>query len=129
MSVLRRRTDGDMGTLKAIIGIVVVAAVIYTGFQVVPPELSNFSFQDDLRTIALSTGANPHTTDQALVEAVMKKAEEHQIPLSPDRVIVQRIGTVGAPAVFLTVDYSVPVTLPGYQFSLHFNPSSGNKGF
>lgn len=119
----------DMGSVKAIIGVVVIAAAIYVGFQVVPPELSNYSFQDDLRTIAMSGGANPHVTDQALMEEVMKKAEEHQIPLSPDQVVVQRIGSVGAPAVYLQADYSVPVTLPGYQFSLHFNPSSGNKGF
>jgi hypothetical protein len=118
-----------MGTVKAIIGIVVIAAVVYVGFQVVPPELSNYSFQDDLRNIAMSGGANPHITDQALVEAVMKRAEEHQIPLAPEQITVQRIGSVGAPAVYVAADYSVPVTLPGYSFNLHFNPSSGNKGF
>ena len=118
-----------MGTIKAIIGLVLIAAVFYVCFQVVPPELSNYSFQDDLRTIALSGGANPHMTDQALVEAVMKRAEEHQIPLAPEQITVQRIGSVGAPAVYVAAEYTVPVTLPGYSFSLHFNPSSGNKGF
>lgn len=118
-----------MGSLKAIIGIVVVAAVIYTAIQVIPPELSNFSFQDDLRNIALSTGANPHTTDQTLIDAVIRKAEEHEIPLSPDQVSVQRIGSAGMPAVYIAADYSVPVTLPGYSFNLHFTPSSGNRGF
>lgn len=118
-----------MGSLKAIIGIVVVAAVIYAAFQIIPPELSNFSFQDDLRNLALGTGANPHTTDQALVDAVMKKAEEHQIPLAPDQITVQRIGSAGMPAVYIAADYSVPVILPGYSFNLHFTPSSGNRGF
>src|SRR5579871_396193 len=118
-----------MGTLKAVIGIVLIAGVIYFASQIVPPELSNYSFQDDLRNIAMTGGANPHTTDQALVEAVLKKAEEHQIPLAPDQVTIQHIGSVGAPAVFVAADYSVPVTLPGYQFNLHFNPSSGNRGF
>lgn len=118
-----------MGTIKAVIGIVLIAAVIYTAFQIVPPELSNYSFQDDLRTIAMTNGANPHTPDQVLIETVLKKAEEHQIPLAPEQVTIQRIGSVGAPAVYLAADYSVPVTLPGYQFNLHFTPSSGNKGF
>jgi len=31
--------------------------------------------------------------------------------------------------VYVAADYTVPVTLPGYEFTLHFNPSSGNKGF
>lgn len=118
-----------MGSLKAIIGIVVVAAVVYAAFQVIPPELSNYSFQDDLRNIALSASANPRTTDQALIDAVIRKAEEHQIPLSPEQVSVQHIGAVGMPAIYVAADYSVPVTLPGYSFKLHFTPSSGNKGF
>lgn len=118
-----------MGTLKAIIGIVLIAIVIYAGVQIVPLELSNFSFQDDLRTIALSNGANPRMTDQALVETVMRKANEHEISLAPEQITVQHVGTAGSPAVYLAADYSVPVSLPGYSFTLHFNPSSGNKGF
>jgi hypothetical protein len=40
---------------------------------------------------------------------------------------VTRIGTPGAPAVYVGADYSVPVSLPGYSLVLHFTPSSGNK--
>ena len=121
--------DGTMGTVKAIIGVIVVVLVVYTGYQIIPVELTNYSFQDDLRTIAVTAGANPHTTDQMLLDSVISKAQEHEITLTPEQVRVQRIGTPGAPAVFVTADYSVPVTLPGYSFSMHFTPSSGNKGF
>ncbi len=119
----------DMGTLKAIVGFLVIVGAIYAGFQIIPPELSNYSFQDDLRTVALTGGANPHTTDQELVDSVIKKAQEHQIVLTPESVTVQRIGTPGAPAVYVAADYTVPVSLPGYSFRLHFTPSSGNKAF
>lgn len=118
-----------MGTLKAVLGVVVVVLVVYAGFQVIPVELTNYSFQDDLRTIAVTAGANPHTTDQTLLDSVMSKAQEHEITLTPEQIRVQRIGTPGAPAVYLAADYSVPVTLPGYSFTMHFTPSSGNKGF
>jgi hypothetical protein len=118
-----------MGTAKAILGIVVIAAAIYGCWEIVPPELSNYSFQDDLRQIAMVGGANPHQTDQELVDAVMKKAADHQIPLAPEQVTVQRIGSPGAPAVYVAADYSVPVTFPGYSMTLHFTPSSGNRGF
>ena len=106
-----------------------IVGLIYAGFQIIPPELSNYSFSDDLRTVAMTGGANPHTTDQELVESVIRKAQEHQIVLTPENVTVQRIGTPGAPAVYVAADYSVPVSLPGYSFNLHFTPSSGNKGF
>ena len=116
-----------MGTVKAIIGFLLIIGVIYCGFQIIPPELTNYSFQDDLRNIAMVGGANPHQTDQELIDAVMKKAREHDITLAPEQVTVQRIGTPGAPAVFVAADYSVPVSLPGYSFPLHFTPSSGNR--
>jgi hypothetical protein len=120
---------GIMGTVKAIVGILAIVAVIYCGFQLIPPELANYSFNDDLRNIAMVGGSNPRQTDQDLIEAVMKKAQEHDIPLTPEHVVVQRIGTPGAPAVYVAADYSVPVNLPGYSFTMHFTPNSGNKGF
>ena len=118
-----------MGTIKAIVGFLAIIGLIYGGFQIIPPELTNYSFADDLKNIAMVGGSNPHETDQQLVDAVMKKAQEHEIPLKPEQITVQRIGTPGAPAVYVAADYSVPVNLPGYSFTLHFNPSSGNKGF
>jgi len=118
-----------MGTVKALIGFLAIIAVIYVGFQIIPPELNNYSFSDDLRNIAMVGGSNPKETDQSLIDAVIKKAQEHDIQLTPEQVKVQRIGTPGVLAVYLAADYNVPVTLPGYSFTLHFNPSSGNKGF
>jgi hypothetical protein len=118
-----------MGTIKAIVGFLVIVGIVYSGFQIIPPEMTNFSFQDDLKNIAMVGGANAHQTDQDLMDAVMKKAQEHEIPLVPEHVTIQRIGTPGSPAVYVAVDYSVPVNLPGYSFTLHFTPSSGNKGF
>lgn len=117
-----------MGTLKAIAGFLAIIGVCYCGFQIIPPEMNNYSFQDDLRNIAMMGAAN-HQTDQDVVDAVIKKAHEMDIPLAPEQVTVQHIGTVGAPAIYVGADYSVPVSLPGYDFTLHFTPSSGNKGF
>jgi hypothetical protein len=82
-----------------------------------------------LKSVAMMGGSNPHTTDQELIDSIIKKAADHQITLAPESVTVQRIGTPGSPAVYVAADYSVPVNLPGYSFTLHFNPSSGNKGF
>ena len=118
-----------MGTVKAIIGILVIVGCIYAGFQIIPPELANYSFQDDLRNIAMVGAANPHQTDQELLDSILKKAREHDIQLPPEAITIQRIGTPGAPAVYVAADYSVPVNFPGYTMTLHFTPSSGNKGF
>ena len=117
-----------MGTVKALVGLLVIIGVIYCAFQVIPPELTNYSFQDDLHNIAMTGGANPHVTDQELIDTIIKKAQEHDITLAPEQITVQRIGSPGAPAVYVAADYSVPVNLPGYSLTLHFTPSSGNRG-
>jgi hypothetical protein len=117
-----------MGTVKALVGLLVVIGVVYSAFQIVPPELSNYSFQDDLRNIAMMGAANPRQTDQDLIDSVVKKAAEHQITLVPEQITIQRIGTPGAPSVYVAADYNVPISLPGYSFIMHFTPSSGNRG-
>jgi len=117
-----------MGTLKAVAGFLAIIGIVYSGFQIIPPEMKNFSFQDDLRNIAMMSAAN-HQTDQQVLDAVIRKAQEQDISLAPEQVTIQHIGTVGAPAVYVGADYTVPVSLPGYSFTLHFTPSSENKGF
>jgi hypothetical protein len=118
-----------MGTVKAIAGFIAIIAVVYSAFQIIPPEMNNYSFQDDLRQIAFMGGANPRQTDEDLRTAVITKAKGHDIVLTPEEVTVTRIGTPGALAVYVAADYSIPVSLPGYDLTLHFTPSSGNKGF
>jgi hypothetical protein len=116
-----------MGTIKAVVGFLVIIGAVYSGFQIIPPELNNYSFQDDLRNIAMMAGANPHQSDQDTLESILKKAQERGITLTPEQVTVTRIGTPGAPAVYVGADYTVAVSLPGYSMVLHFTPSSGNK--
>ena len=81
-------------------------------FEIIPPELTNYSFQE-VRNIAMVGGANPHETDQELMDVILKKAQEHQIALAREQITLQRIGTPGAPAVYLDADYRVPINLPG----------------
>ncbi|HET9407301.1 MAG TPA: hypothetical protein VFO39_08690 [Candidatus Sulfotelmatobacter sp.] len=118
-----------MGTLKGILGFAVIAVALYTCWEVIPPELANYQYQDDLRDIAMMAAANPSRSEEDLRVAAVKKAQERNISLQAEQVTVQRIGSVGAVAFYIAADYSVPVDLPGYSFTLHFTPSSGNRGF
>ena len=93
-----------MGTVKAVIGLLAIIVVFDSGFRIIPPEQTNYSFQD-VGKRALVGGANPHETDQVLMD-VIRKPQEHQIALAPEPITVQRIGTPGAPAVYLAADYS-----------------------
>jgi len=117
-----------MGIIKAIFGFLAIAAVVVGLFQVAPPMLANYSFQDDLKNVALMDGAT-QKTDEEVRNDVMKKVKEHDLPIEPKQVTVQRINTPGLTAVYVAADYSVTISLPGYSFDMHFNPTTGNKGF
>ena len=116
-----------MGTVKALVGFLAVVLVVVALFQVVPPIMANFSFQDDLRQVAMMAGANPNRTDDEVRNDVLRKAKDHNLPIDAKQVKVERILTPGLMAVYVAADYTVPVSLPGYSFDMHFNPSSENK--
>jgi hypothetical protein len=116
-----------MGTLKALVGFLAVILVVVALFQVAPPLMANYSFQDDLRQVAMMDGAAYQKTDEDVRNDVMRKVKERDLPIEPKQVTVERISTPGLLAVYVAADYKVTVNLPGYSFDMHFNPSSGNK--
>jgi hypothetical protein len=118
-----------MGIVKATLGFLAIAAVVVGLFQIAPPMMANYSFQDDLKTVAMMDVAAYQKTDDEIRNDVLRKAKERDLPIEPKQITVQRISTPGAPAVYVAADYSVTVNLPGYSFDMHFTPSSGNKGF
>jgi hypothetical protein len=118
-----------MGFIKVCLGILAFVAVGVGLFQVAPPIFTNYSFSDDLKTVAMMDGGNLQKTDDDVRNDILKKAKEHQLPIEAKQISVQRINTPGLSAVWVSADYNVTVNLPGYSFDMHFNPDSGNKGF
>lgn len=118
-----------MGIIKACIGFLAIAAVVVGLFQVLPPMLANYSFADDLKTLSLVDGSNLQKSEDDVREDVLRKAKEHDLPIDAKQITVQRINTPGLSTIYLAVDYSVTITLPGYSFDMHFDPNSGNKAF
>lgn len=116
-----------MAMIKAIFGFLVILAAVLAVFQIAPPIMANFNFQDDLKNVALMDSANQQKTDDDIRNDVVRKAKEHDLPIEPKQVTVQRLNSPGIAAVYVAADYSVTVNLPGYSFDMHFNPDSGNK--
>ena len=124
-----RRAESAMGMIKALLGFLAIVAVVVSLFQIGPPMMTNYSFQDDLKTISLKDTAGQKTDDD-IRNDVVRKAKEHDLPIEPKQVTVQKLGSPGMPSVvYVAVDYSVGINLPGYSFNMHFTPDSGNKGF
>ena len=92
--------------------------------------LANYSFQDDLKTVTMMDSAVLSRTDDDVRGDVLKKAKEHDLPIDAqgDHSSAYQYAGSFIPSTFQS---TIPFTinLPGYSFDMHFNPTSGNKGF
>jgi len=116
-----------MGSLKAALGFLVIAAVIYGSWLLIPPYFANYQFQDDIKNTALHDMYGTKT-EEDIRQGVFKRAKALEIPLTEEQIKVKRIGNSGSGSLLIDVDYTVRVDMPGYPLDLHFHPSSENKG-
>jgi hypothetical protein len=115
-----------MGTVKLVLGIFVIVAGIYLGAALAPVYYSNYQFRDDVRTEATLETYTSKPED-AIRDAILKKAQSLDIPLTRDQIKVQRHGTQGTGSLTISAPYTVHIDLPGYPLDLHFDASTENK--
>ena len=116
-----------MGTVKMVLGVVAIMAVVYLCATLIPPYFSNYEFEDAIKTEAqMSTYSTK--TEEDIRNTVFKKAQDLEIPITKDDIKVQRSGNQGSGVVSIQVAYIVHVNLPAYPLDLHFDPSSKNRG-
>jgi ABC-type sugar transport system substrate-binding protein len=112
--------------LLALLAVLVLAGV--AGWRIAACALADFELRQAMRDLAAQVpsriGLTPQSTDEDFRIAVVRSAQEHEIQLEPAQVTVRRTGTHEAPIIYLAADYTVPATLLGFSFTLHFAPSS-----
>ena len=116
-----------MGGIKMFIGVVVIVAGIYISIMVIPPYFNNYQFRDWVKDEAIRDSYASRSEDD-IRQAVIKKAQEYDIPLTEDGIHVTRSGNQFSGNVSIQAPYVVRVDLPGYPLDLHFNVSTENKG-
>lgn len=120
-----------MGKAKLILVLAIVALALAAGWQIVSCHLANAELQDDLNDLSAQSGAqiglSAPTAEDDLRSAVIRRAKEHGIELTPEQVTVHHTVTSDASTVTLAVDYDARVNLLVYSFTLHFTPSSTKK--
>jgi hypothetical protein len=116
-----------MGSMKMIGGFALFVAMAIVGIKIVPVYFSNYQFEDSIKSEALQSTYGSRT-EEDIRDSVIKHAKEYDIQLTTKQVHVARTGSNGTGTLSIEVDYSVPVSLPGYSTTLDFHPSSKNKG-
>jgi hypothetical protein len=116
-----------MGTIKLIVGIALIIAVIGGGVALVPPYLANYQFEDAINNEALAATYSTKS-EEDIKRIVYKRAQEMEIPLTPEGIRVQRVGMQGTGSLAIEASYTVHVNLPGYPMDLNFHAATKNKG-
>jgi hypothetical protein len=121
------QAESIMGTIKLILVLGLLGGLAYVCAEIIPPYFANYEFQDTLDTEA-RLGTYSTKGDEVIRDAVFKRAQELELPLTRDQIKVQRTGGPGTGSVFIETSYSVHVELPGYPMDLDFHLQSKNKG-
>ena len=117
-----RRSESGRITLKAILWLGFLAAVIFTGIKTIPVYVDNYQLQDYLTT-QTPFWQTQHATEDVIRNNVLARAQDLDLPLAAEEVTVN----ASMNKVSVTVDLHVPVDLKVYTLQLHFTDSSENK--
>lgn len=111
-----------MEKLKGIIAILVVAAVIYVAWSLIPAYWYNYQFKDDLDELARRLSYSNKSVED-IKDMVIKKAAADNVILKEDDVTVNGTGA----EVGLSVRYRVHVDMIVHPVDLDFALVSYNK--
>jgi hypothetical protein len=111
-----------MGKVKALFGMVVVAAVFYFCWNLVPVWFTNYQFQDDLDDIARVNSYRNRSEDE-IKQIVVAKAKSRDLDVKEQDVIV----TKSQEGVGITVHYHVHLDLLVKPYDSDVTAQSLNK--
>jgi hypothetical protein len=121
----RTQQNGERGgsKLSFFFAVVVVLILLFVAIKIVPVYFANYQMQDAVETeTRFALSGYPKRSVDDIREEVWRKAQDLGIPAPKDAVRVD----VGNGSVAIGLQYSVPIDLLVYQFTLEFNPHADN---
>lgn len=117
-----KRCERGFLSFSAILGLAIVAAIVFAAIRLLPPYIANYQFQDSIDNLARNATYST-ITEADLRRDVMRQARDLGIQLQDKQVVVQKDRTT----VNIAISYEVPVDLLARQVVLKFEPSAGNR--
>jgi hypothetical protein len=121
----RARQNGERGGSKTnlVFAVAVVLALLFVALKIVPVYFAKYEIQDAIETeTRFAYSGYPKRSADDIREEVWRKAQDLGIPAQKDAVQVD----LGNGSVAIGIQYSVPIDLLVYQFTLEFNPHADN---
>jgi hypothetical protein len=121
----RANQFGERGGSKIslLFTLIIVGAMVFAAVKIVPVYVSNYQFQDSIAAESrFALAGYPKKSADDVRDDIFKKAQELGIPAKAEDIRVSM--TNGN--VEIALDYSVPIDLKVYQFTLQFHPHADN---
>jgi uncharacterized protein DUF4845 len=121
---MQRKSERGATRLKTALLLLVVAGVGYGAFKIVPCYVNNYQLQDAMRSEARFSGVQRKSAEQVR-EEVYKQAKQLGILAKPEDIQVVPVQN----GYSISLNYTVPVDLLGYQLALNFHPAADVNSF
>lgn len=119
----RERERGG-AKIKGLLALIIVSSMVYCGWRIVPPFLNNYQLEDAMKTEArYATVPGMSKTEDQIREDIFRQIKDLGIPASRESILIDNVDG----ALRISLDYNVPVDLPGYQLNLHFHPQGDSR--
>jgi hypothetical protein len=125
MASRKQNGEGGGGKFRLLITLLFLGTMILLGVEIIPPYFAYYQFEDAIKTEAkFALTGYPKKSPDDIRDDVYKKAQELDIPASRDAIQLSLDLENGR--VDIGLDYSVPIDLKVYQFTLQFHPHADN---
>jgi hypothetical protein len=106
---MRRRGERGEGQFGCIVGLLVLALVIFIAYKIIPVKVAAAELRQEVVDQARSAGSR--NNDQ-IRGSIMYKAEQLKLPLAEKDLNIER----GQDRIKIVATYTVPVEFPGYTW-------------
>lgn len=115
----RERGEGQVGCL---IGLVLLLIAGLVAYKMIPVKVKAAEMRDVVQDSARAAGT---MNDNAILQAVLHKAQQLQLPITENDIQVER----ARGEIRVEVKYTVPVNFPGYTYKWNFHHKAENPIF
>ncbi|HVB88506.1 MAG TPA: hypothetical protein VNK23_17735 [Candidatus Dormibacteraeota bacterium] len=118
-----RRAEHGGSKINLFFTLLILGAMAVAAVKIAPAYIDNYQFQDAINTEAqYALSSYPKKTNDDIRQEVWKKAEDLNIPAKPEDIQLD----TSSGTISISLDYSIPVDLYVYQFTLQFHPHADN---
>ena len=119
----KETANAGVSKLNLLITLIVLGAMVFAAAKIVPVYFANYQFQDSIETESkFALTGYPKKSPDDVRNDVWNKAQELGIPADKDAIRVAMDNN----NVEIGLDYTVPIDLSFYQFTLQFHPHADN---